>query len=387
MNANYERTGFSDVFAGSSRRASWLVLVALLALGLGVGCGGGCQGEAPPPEGTAVRGAGQGTSAGARALDQTLVGTPAQGVRVRPGADPPVARVGEEEIGRSQLEAQLAARIRAYERRGNQADAEWRNAQRRGIVRALVRDALLRLAVREAGVVIDDETVERALASEIETRFRSEERFAQHLERSGQSREEYTERLRFELGVEALLGDAPAESPDEAELRRFYDSRPERFSGPERARVATITARVGRRADEATTEAARAQLAALVERVRAGEPFGVVAREHSDGPERYRDGDLGWIHRGSEALEPAMDTLLFEGPLGAVSDPVRTRLGWQAFLVDARRPAGVPAFEEIRNEVREAWDRSRDEVRRDQLVRTLEGRYPVRSFEAVWGLE
>ncbi len=81
---------------------------------------------------------------------------------------------------------------------------------------------------------------------------------------------------------------------------------------------------------------ARARLAALRERVAAGEAFADLARSHSDDTASAVDGgDLGWRSPGE--LDPAFEEQLGRLAPGAVGAPFRTRFGWHLAQVEERR--------------------------------------------------
>lgn len=70
---------------------------------------------------------------------------------------------------------------------------------------------------------------------------------------------------------------------------------------------------------------AEARVAEARARLAQGEPFEQVVTEYSDGPMGKRGGDLGWFLRGE--LGPAFDAVVFELPVGGVSDVVETPFG------------------------------------------------------------
>lgn len=83
-------------------------------------------------------------------------------------------------------------------------------------------------------------------------------------------------------------------------------------------------------------EAARTRLEQLRSRIIGGDDFADLAKAHSDDPLSARQGgDLGWLNPGDTDpnFEEAMDQL----PVGAVSEPFKTRFGWHLLQVLDRR--------------------------------------------------
>lgn len=72
-------------------------------------------------------------------------------------------------------------------------------------------------------------------------------------------------------------------------------------------------------------EEAEARVAEARDHLIQGEPFEQVVSEYSDGPMANRGGDLGWFLRGE--LGPAFDAVVFDLPVGAVSEVIETPFG------------------------------------------------------------
>jgi peptidyl-prolyl cis-trans isomerase C len=79
---------------------------------------------------------------------------------------------------------------------------------------------------------------------------------------------------------------------------------------------------------------------------------------------RERDGDLGWVRRGTKG--DAFDRAAFSAPIGAISSPVKTSLGYELLLVEVRQPAAEQTLDDHRDEVvrrmqAEEWAVQREE--------------------------
>jgi peptidyl-prolyl cis-trans isomerase SurA len=122
--------------------------------------------------------------------------------------------------------------------------------------------------------------------------------------------------------------------------------------------------------DDATT---RQRLAALRERVLAGEDFGALASVVSEDPgSGSRGGDLGWNSPG--AFDPEFEAQLAALEPDQVSEPFRTQFGWHVVQLlgkrthdqsdEVRRQAALTALRESKlDEETELWlRRLRDEA-------------------------
>lgn len=114
---------------------------------------------------------------------------------------------------------------------------------------------------------------------------------------------------------------------------------------------------------------AEALARSLHERVRQGESFSELAREHSDDPGSARKGgDLGWVSRGE--MVPEFEQTMFETGVGEVSDVFGTDYGWHFLRVDDVRTAD--RSEEFRRmQARNALQQRRFEEELQQWIREI----------------
>ncbi len=155
-------------------------------------------------------------------------------------------------------------------------------------------------------------------------------------------------RLRYlEISLDEIAAEVKA---DDEELRALFDSEPDRFVTPEKREVSHILLSVPPDAGADEVAETREQLAALKERLVAGESFEDLARENSDDPgSAAGGGTLGFIERGM--MVPEFEAAAFALSPGEVSDPVRTSFGWHLVKVASVQQSGSVTFEEVRDQV------------------------------------
>jgi len=155
-------------------------------------------------------------------------------------------------------------------------------------------------------------------------------------------------RLRYlEISLDEIAAEVKA---DDDELRALFDSEPDRFVTPEKREVSHILLSVPSDAGEGEVAGTRERLAALKERLVAGESFEDLARENSDDPgSAAGGGTLGFIESGM--MVPEFEAAAFALSPGEVSDPVRTNFGWHLVKVTSVQQSGRVTFEEVRDQV------------------------------------
>ena len=167
-----------------------------------------------------------------------------------------------------------------------------------------------------------------------------------------QHRAEFTapERLRvryLEISLDEIAAGVKA---DDDELRALFEAEPDRFVTPEKREVSHILVSVPSGAGEDDVARARERLAALEDRIVAGESFEDLARENSDDPGSAAGGGaLGFIERG--VMVPEFEEAAFALSPGEVSEPVQTSFGWHLVKVTSVQASGRATFEEVRDQV------------------------------------
>jgi peptidyl-prolyl cis-trans isomerase SurA len=76
----------------------------------------------------------------------------------------------------------------------------------------------------------------------------------------------------------------------------------------------------------------------VIQQLRAGAPFGIVATEFSQSETALKGGDLGWVR--PDQLDQPIAALIQQMPVGAVSNPVRVAGGFAVVTVQDKRLSG-----------------------------------------------
>jgi len=110
---------------------------------------------------------------------------------------------------------------------------------------------------------------------------------------------------------------------------------------------------------------------ALRDRARRGEDFAALAKQHSlDETSKANGGDLGWVPRG--VLDPRLDAVIFDLPVGQVSDVITTNFGYHIVQViekDKARPLPPELLQDQRQRAFLEWLKVvRDSVKIERFV-------------------
>jgi hypothetical protein len=147
------------------------------------------------------------------------------------------------------------------------------------------------------------------------------------------------------------------------EVQAYYDSNSNEFH----RQASRIVYHLFRRDEDAAhPEATVAFLAGLKQRVLAGEPFPLLARQYSQSENRLMDGKIGPLVRGK--LPKALDDAVFALPKGGVSDPVRVKGGAILLHVSQIVEEKQFPFEDVRLLIARKLFEKRRQERIDQAI-------------------
>lgn len=183
----------------------------------------------------------------------------------------------------------------------------------------------------------------------------------QLLQERGMTQREWLESLVNRQVIERLIrkkfGDAAA--PSEQEIQTYYNKHPEDFRQGEEVRVRHILTD--------TREAAQT----ILEELKQGENFALIAEKKSLAPERARGGDLGFFGKGT--YPPVFETTCFALKIGQISDIVASEYGFHIFKLIDRHPAHMIPMAEAQETIRVLLASRRFKELTDDWVEKLKG--------------
>lgn len=254
----------------------------------------------------------------------------------RPQEEPPAAvlmRVNEREVSFHDFEAEFDRHLKA---RGLLSKETRQDLRRSFLAQKINRELILSAADRSA---IDlSETRQKEIVVE-NLKDYAEDDFAAMLEEQGLTLENWHRQLLENSRIEETLsrlayGDIVV---DKEEVADYYRRHHEEFDRPEQVRVRQITL-------DSEAEGQR-----VLGQLRQGLDFSEAARRYSISPDADQGGDLDFFGRGQ--MPDAFDAVVFELPVGRISDLVVSDYGYHLFLVEERRPAQRLALNQVYEEI------------------------------------
>lgn len=237
---------------------------------------------------------------------------------------------------------------------------------RREFLSRVVEEKLILSQAKKMQVIVKDSEVDEMVV-EARNKFQSREQFLQALSEQGLSEKRLWERFRDQIMTSKLVSyDVKSKvSVSPGEISEFYRAHQDEFQQGERVRLQQILVRVSNR----KPEEAKTLADSLVKQISEGGSFEELAKTHSEGSEAKEGGEMGWMERGQ--LLGAIDEKVFALPVGGVTDPIETTLGYHIFKVIDKQPALLKALNDVRGEIQDRLFKQKLKKRLDSYVDDL----------------
>lgn len=195
----------------------------------------------------------------------------------------------------------------------------------------------------------------------------SDEELKRILMQQGTSYEEWRRTLTENMMKEAVIFSEVQRNivVEEVEIVNYYKLHPEEFTEPPEFKLKAITLTSGSGSDEGI-EAKKQEIS---RKITAGEDFGALASEYSEGPEKESGGDLGDFKKGDLAkeLEEAVENL----KQGEVTPWIHFRNGWYLLKLVEKKEARLKTFEEARDDIEKKLFAEEAQVKYEEFMKAL----------------
>ncbi len=218
---------------------------------------------------------------------------------------------------------------------------------KRAFLRQVIDRELTLAEARRLELTVSPEEVEAALAEY--RRDYPDDEFDKLLQAQGISLAQWRAELAERLLMEKVLNQAVYASIEisEEQISAYYQAHRDEFDRPAQVRARQIVLD--------SEDQGREVLAQL----RKGASFAEMAELFSLSPDAENGGDLGYFPRGE--MPPEFDAVVFNLPVGELSDLVKSDYGFHIFLVEDRREARSLSQAEAAAEIEALLRRAEEE--------------------------
>jgi len=233
----------------------------------------------------------------------------------------------------------------------------------------LIDDLLILQQVREHKVEVSEKDISNQIAQIKKDNNLNDEQFAKALKMEGRTIAKLKADIRKQMERSKLIEVQMRNNPEmrsqvqigEKDIAEYYRSH---YSAMEKVRASHILFAAPSGTKPELVEKAEKRGREILEKVRAGEAFDQLAKDHSEDPSSSLGGDLGWFRRGD--MVGAFEKVAFALKKNGVSDLVRTQFGFHIIKVTDRAEEDRPDLNKVRPRIQQ-------QLYRDKFQRAMRG--------------
>ena len=210
-----------------------------------------------------------------------------------------------------------------------------------------------------------------AAYQQCQEQFESEQAFYATLKQQGLTVEGFKVALRQELHCDRVMEYVAKDVPelDKSRALEYYSQHTKEFSREKTWKLSQILITINNQFSDNTRTKAFARITRVREDAQQT-PFSTLALSHSECPSALHEGLLGWCEEGK--LYPEITEVLHSLPIGQISAPIETEIGFHLVLCHEVKPARVATFEEVWPFLQKKHtDRAKQYLQRQWLNRRL----------------
>jgi len=222
---------------------------------------------------------------------------------------------------------------------------------RRAVLDNLINEKITRQQVIKLGIKVAPKAVEEAIEKVKGENNLTQEELLYSLKQEGITLEEYRERIKGEIERFQLVNYEVKSKIviTEEDARDYYQKHTKEYAEAHKVKLARILLKIGNPDDKEEIAQVKDLGGEILEGLREGRDFFMMARAYSQGPAAPEGGDLGWIQVSQ--LEPTLRRRIAELSPGEYTDLDRAPSGFQIIKLIEERKGGIKSFERVRDAI------------------------------------
>ena len=222
---------------------------------------------------------------------------------------------------------------------------------RRKILERLIEEKIAIEKIQELEIKVQPKEVDATIEKVKTDNKLTQEDLVAALKEQGQTYEQYRKMLKTELERMRLINHEVKSKIiiREEELKEYYDQHTDEFSTQGKVHLAMIFLKQEDPADPEESRALKQKARKIIQKIKAGEDFGKLAKAFSNGPGANEGGDLG-VFKISE-LNQEMAATVKDLSSGEVGNPIIGPNGIQIIKVVEKDKGGEKSFDQVKNSI------------------------------------
>ena len=284
-------------------------------------------------------------------------------------ADRIVAVVNDEGITYRELQQRIA-RVKV-QLRGQGAPLPNEKVLARQVLERMITDRVQLQFAKQTGLVVDEQELDRTIATIAAQNRMSPAEFRRAVEREGFGWESFRESIRDEMLISRLREREVDRKivVSDAEVDAFLEANEAKSGAHPEYLLSHILVRVPEQASPDQIDARRKRADQALEELRAGVDFRQVAVSFSDAPDALQGGNMGW--RPAERLPELFVNAVANLKPGDVTPVLRSPAGFHILRLDDRRGGNAGPKQVQQTHVRHILVRTNELVSESDALRKL----------------
>lgn len=259
-----------------------------------------------------------------------------------------IARVNEEIITQRQYDEQKdkLRQSLAQHYSGEELETQY-NAGVKDLLENMIDEDLFVQKAKDLNINVETQLVQRLDQLRQQMGLASIQDLENEVEKNGLVWEDFQNNIRRQLQTNQVMQQEVASRimPTDAEMRKYFAQHKHDYTSPAGVELAEI--QISNQKWGAAQAEQRAKGAQNM--LQAGAKWDDAVKKYSDGPNADSGGGVGFFPSGS--LLPEISKAIQNLDLGDTSNLISTQNGYIIVKLNARRSAGAPKFEEVRERV------------------------------------
>ena len=290
-----------------------------------------------------------------------------------------VATVNGVPISGSEFDSELDQVKMQYMRKGKEITGPQLNKVKEYILEMLISRELLFHESKQLGIQVDDNNIFDQLMT-VKQRFSNETEYKKALGEMNLTEEDLRLRIKKTLAIQELVEGKITQKIkiNVQESKAYYDAHPQNFKQAEEVKASHILIKVDADADSSKKSEARKKIEKIQTRLKNGEDFSTLAKEHSEGPSSVKGGDLGYFKSG-QMVKPFEDAA-FDLKIGEVSNIVVTPFGYHLIKVYDKKPEGTIAYKKAKEKIIQYLRQEKSKKEINKYIEKLREKAEIKRF-------
>ncbi|PIS37201.1 MAG: hypothetical protein COT35_07280 [Nitrospirae bacterium CG08_land_8_20_14_0_20_52_24] len=229
-------------------------------------------------------------------------------------------------------------------------DEDKKNVLRQEALKNLIEKELKYQEAVRLGLEVKKKVLKKELNKVIAS-YPSQKAFDERLKAGHFTRDDVIQEIRRNKLIELAYQKEVVEKVQVAEeqAKSYYEKNKEKFVQPVQIHLRNILLKVPPLADDFEKKTLRDKSEAIVKKVQEGLTFDEAVAQYSEGPDKEKGGDMGWLHKGR--LAPEIEKAVMELKSGEIAGPFETFKGFYVFRLEKILPERMSPFDEVKEKL------------------------------------